>query len=264
MKKNWKAMVAIAVVVIIVAVAVIIINMRPADRTAQPEPSGDSSIVAGKFGFPVSKINIGEGGTKTAADGKTPIGYNGTCDSAAQAAANYAPVLLNVNPKTWETQKATLNSLAVPGPWVESATYVGNVAAEAEAKGELPKTFDGGWIDQINVNAGGMYRMASCEPKKEAVVQVLFGGLGTSDALPQGFFGTQTMELTWEDDWKISDSLTGINDSDLATRVKDKGPSGGVGGTPTGRMPTLDAALVERYFKDLSKEGWVEYANASR
>ena len=72
MKKNWKAMVAIAVVVIIVAVAVIIINMRPADRTAQPEPSGDSSIVAGKFGFPVSKINIGEGGTKTAADGKTP------------------------------------------------------------------------------------------------------------------------------------------------------------------------------------------------
>lgn len=264
MKKNWKALVAIAVVVIIVAVAVIIINMRPADRTAQPDPSGDSSIVAGKFGFPVSKINIGEGGTKTAADGKTPIGYNGTCDSAAQAAANYTPVLADVNLKTWEIQKATLNSLAVPGPWMEPVLLPGQSVADADAQGSQLKTFDGGWMDQINVNAGGLYRMVSCEPKKTALVQVFFGGLSVSDTLPEGFFGTQTMELTWEDDWKISNVVTGVNDSDLVSRLKDKGPTGGVGGTPTGRMPTLDAALVERYFKDLSKEGWVEYANAAR
>lgn len=263
MKKNWKVLVAIAAVVIIVAVAVVLINLRPSDQAAQPEPGADNGMVAGKLGFPVSKIIIGEGGTKTAGDGRTPIGYNGTCDSAAQAAANYTPVLRDVNSKTWEVQKATLNSLAVPGPWIKDATLVGDYSAEAAAKGALP-SFDGGWIDQINVNAGGMYRMVSCEPKKQAVVQVVFGGLGATDTLPQGFFGTKTMELTWKGDWKISNALSRIDDTAFQQRLKDEGPSGGVGGTPTGEMPTLDSPLVERYFKSLSKEGWVEYANATR
>lgn len=263
MKKNWKVLVATAAMVLIVAVAVVLINFRPSEQTAKPQPEPDNGMVAGKFGFPVSKLNIGEGGTKTAGDGRTSIGYNGTCDSAAQAAANYTPVLRDVNSKTWETQKATLNSLAVPGPWIKDATYIGDYSAEAAAKGTLP-SFDGGWIDQIDVQAGGMYRMVSCEPKKRAVVQVLFGGLGVSDTLPQGFFGTKTMELTWKDDWKISNALSRVDDTEFQQRLKDEGPSGGVGGTSTGKIPTLDSALVERYFEDLSKEGWVEYANATR
>lgn len=265
MKKNWKALAAIAAVVIIVAVAVVLINLRPGAQAAQPEPSTDDGMVAGKFGFPVSKINIGEGGTKTAVDGKTPIGYNGTCDSAAQAAANYTPVLADVNLETWETQKATLTSLAVPGgPWLETVLLPFNVIADAKAQGNQLKTFAGGWMEQTNVKAGGMYRMVSCEPKETALVQVFYGALGASNTLPQGYFGTQTMELTWKGDWKISNVVTGVNDSNFVSRLKDKGPTGGLGVPPTGKIPPLDEPLVAKYFKDLSKEGWVEYANATR
>lgn len=261
MKKNWKALAAIAAVLIIVAIAVVLINLRPTDQATQ---SGtDNGMVAGKLGFPVSKINIGEGGTKTAGDSKTPIGYSGTCDSAAQAAANYTPILRDVNSKTWEKQKATLNSLAITGPWIKDATLLGDYSADAAAKGTVP-SFEGGWVDQTNVQAGGLFRMVSCEPKKAAVVQVFFGGLGVGKTLPEAFFGTKTMELTWNGDWKISNALPRTEDTELQQRLKDEGPSGGVGGTPTGKIPTFDDALMARYFKDLSKEGWVEYANATR
>ncbi|KRE76261.1 hypothetical protein [Arthrobacter sp. Soil762] len=264
MKKNWKALAAIAAVLIIVAIAVVLINLRPGAQAAQPEPSADNGMVAGKFGFPVSKINIGEGGTKTAADGKTPTGYNGTCDSAVQAAANYTPTLVDVHLETWGTQKATLNSLAVPGPWLETVLLPGTIISDAKAQGTALKTFGGGWMDQADVKAGGLYRTVSCEPKKTALVQVFFGALGTSDTLPEAYFGTRTMELTWKGDWKISNVVTGVNDADLVSQLKDKGPSGGVGGTTTGKIPPLDEPLVARYFEDLSKEGWVEYANATR
>lgn len=264
MKKNWKVLVATAAMVVIVAVAVVLINFRPSEQTAKPQPEPDNGMVAGKLGFPVSKLNIGEGGTKTAADGRTPIGYNGTCDSAAQAAANYTPVLADVNLKTWETQKVTLNSLAVPGPWLDTVLLPGDSVTDVVAQGNELKTFAGGWMEQTNVKAGGMHRMVSCEPKKTAVVQVFFGALGTSDTLPQGYFGTRTMELTWKGDWKISNVVTGVNDADLVSRLPDKGPSGGLGGTPTGKIPQLDEPILARYFEDLSKEGWVEYANATR
>lgn len=264
MKMNWKVLVANAAMVVIVAVAVVLINFRPSEQTAPPQPEPDSGMVAGRLGFPVSKINIGEGGTKIAADGKTPIGYSGTCDSAAQAAANYTPVLADVNLKTWETQKVTLNSLAVPGPWLDTVLLPGDSVTDVVAQGTELKSFSGGWMEQTNVKAGGMHRMVSCESKKTAVVQVFFGALGTSDTLPQGYFGTRTMELTWKGDWKISNVVTGVNDADLVSRLKDKGPSGGLGGTPSGNIPPLDESIVARYFKDLSKEGWAEYANATR
>jgi hypothetical protein len=264
MRTKWKALIAIAAVVVIVAVAVVLINLRPTEPSAQPEPSAETSMVAGTLGFPVSKINIGGGGTKTAADGKTPIGYNGTCDSAAQAAANYTPLLVDVNLETWETQKETLNSLAVPGPWLETVLLPSTVIADAKAQGNQLETFAAGWRDQTNVKAGGLYRMVSCEPKKTAVVQVFFGALGVSDSLPEGYFGTRTMELTWKGDWKISNAVTGVNDADLVARLKDKGPTGGLGVPPTGKIPPLDEQILARYFEDLSKEGWVEYANATR
>ncbi|WP_432246159.1 hypothetical protein ACRB8A_19230 (plasmid) [Arthrobacter sp. G.S.26] len=263
MSTKWKALIAIVAVAVIVAVAIVLIN-RPTEQVAQPEPTADSGMVAGKLGFPVSKISIGEGGTKTAADGKTPIGYNGTCDSAVQAAANYTPLLVDVNLETWETQKATINSLAVPGPWLESVLLPFSVIADSKTQGTALKTFDGGWMEQSDVKAGGLYRTVSCEAKKTAVVQVFFGALGVSDSQPQGYFGTRTMELTWKGDWKISNAVTGINDADLVSRLKDKGPTGGLGVPPTGKIPPLDEQIVARYFKDLTKEGWVEYANATR
>ncbi|MGY2747731.1 hypothetical protein [Arthrobacter sp. UYCu723] len=261
MKKNWKALVAIAAVVIIVAVAVVIINMRPAGQAAQP--SGDSSIVAGKFGFPVSKINVGEGGTKKASDGKTITGYNGTCDSAAQAAANYAPLIKDVNVTTWPQQKKALTEVSKPGPWFEKVTFEGTLASEA--KDWLPGAFDGGWYTRSDVEAGGMYRVASCEDKKRAVVQVFLGALGSNvKTAPSAFFQTVTFELGWDGDWKISDASVVPVNQDFGGRVKDGGPMS-VGTNMEGEAtPVLRDELVNAFFKDKSREGWVEYANAKR
>ncbi|MET3174650.1 UNVERIFIED_ORG: hypothetical protein ABIB52_002501 [Arthrobacter sp. UYCu721] len=263
MKKNWKALVAIAAVVIIVAVAVVIINMRPAGQAARREPGADSSIVAGKFGFPVSKINIGEGGTKKASDGKTITGYNGTCDSAVQAAANYAPLLSEVNLKSWAEQKKTLTEVSIPGPWFEKVTFRGDLMTTTK---DLPAgAFDGGWISRSDVAAGGMYRVASCEEKKRAVVQVFIGSLNAQVKTgPAGGFGTVPMELSWDGDWKITDASQSADDPDFGGRAKDKGPSVGAPGEPTGDFLVLNQNLVNSVFSSTSRAGWVEYANAKR
>lgn len=262
MRKHWKALVAVAAVVIAVVVAAIIISARP-DATAEPTPDSDNTITTGTLGFPVSDINIGEGGTATAPDGRTPIGYDGSCDSAAQAAAAYTPLLSDINIGTWPKQKETLLSVAIDGPWVEDATATTDAVVDVAQENELPGLFDGGWMSQTDVAAGGMYRMVSCESEGAALIQVLYGGLNAGDTLPEGFFGTQSMELTWDGDWKISDALL-RTDPELEQRLPDQGPSGGYTDEGTGVMPVLTSDVADYYFDDLSREGWIEYANAKR
>jgi hypothetical protein len=257
-KKHWKALIAVAAVILIVAVAVVLIN-RP---TPSAEPQPDALTATGKFGFPVSTIRIGEGGTKTASDGKTPIGYNGSCDSAAQAAANYAPVLRDVNIPTWGTQKRVLAEAGTAGPWMDAAIVVGDVVAGSK---DVPGTFDNGWYDRTDVKVGGMYRLVNCEAKTKAVVQVFIGSLSAqTKTSPLASFDTVSMELSWNGDWKISDALVLGADRDFGGRVKDNGPGGPVLGTPTGSIPDLTDELLTRSFEDKSREGWVEYANATR
>jgi hypothetical protein len=259
MKKNWKALTAVAAVILTVAVAAILINLRP---TPAPEPTPDALQATGKFGFPTSDIKIGEGGTKKASDGKTITGYNGTCNSAVQAAANYAPLMRDVNPRTWAEQKKTLAAVSKPGPWFQTATLGGEIIAGAK---DLPPGFDGGWYDKTEVAAGGMYRMASCEEKERAVVQVFIGSLNArTNTAPLASFGTVSLELSWDGDWKITDALVLNEDRDFGGKVKDKGPSGPNPEGPTGSIPTLTTALVDRLFDGKSKEGWIEYANAKR
>lgn len=259
MQKRWKALAAIGVVIVAIAVAVILIN-RPAPA-AEQDPS--SLQASGKFGFPVSTIKIGEGGTKTASDGKTITGYNGTCDSAVQAAANYAPLLSEVNLKTWADQKRTLTEVSVPGPWFEKATSGGDLLTTTK---DLPAgAFDGGWVSRSDVATGGLYRVASCEEKKRAVIQVFIGSLNAQvKTAPAGGFGTVPMELTWAGDWKITDARQSADDPNFGGRVEDRGPGGAAPGEPTGDFPVLNQDLVNSVFGNVSRNGWVEYANAKR
>lgn len=259
MKKHWKTLAAVGVVILVVAVAVILIN-RPAPAKEQdPSPLQAS----GKFGFPVSNIKIGEGGSRKASDGKTITGYNGTCDSAPQAAANYAPLIKDVNVTTWAQQKKALTEVSKPGPWFEKVTFNGNLAVEA--KEQLPVAFDGGWYTRTDVAAGGLYRVASCEDKKDAVVQVFVGALSANrEASPSAFFQTITLELVWDGDWKISDAAIVAVGQDFGGRVKDGGPMSVGTDMEAEPTPVLRDELVDAFFKDKSREGWVEYANAKR
>ena len=259
MRQHWKALTALGVVILVIAVAVVLLN--PPAPAAKSDPS--SLHPSGKFGFPVSDIKIGEGGTKTAGDGKTITGYNGTCDSAAQAAANYTPLIKDLKLATWAQQKKTLTEVSKPGPWFEKTTFANNVLAEA--KSQVPGSFEGGWYSRTDVAAGGLYRLASCEEKKKAVVQVFSGALSARvDKAPNGVFQTITFELVWDGDWKISDAAILPDKEDFGGRVKDSGPMS-LGTNMEGEAtPVLRDELVNAFFNDKSREGWVEYANAKR
>ncbi|UKA52189.1 hypothetical protein [Paenarthrobacter ilicis] len=260
MRKHWKLLTALGAVILVIAVAVILLN-PPAPAAKQDDPSPLQA--SGKFGFPVSGIKIGEGGTKTASDGKTITGYNGSCDSAAQAAANYTHLVKDVNVSTWPQQKKILAEVGKQGPWMERATFNGDLMASA--KDLPPGAFDGGWYSRSDVAAGGLYRIASCDEKKKAVVQVFSGGMtAVVNKAPSAFFQTVTFELSWADDWKISDFAIVQSGQDFNGRVKDAGPTslGTIFDDET--APALKDDLVNDFFADVSREGWVEYANAKR
>ncbi|MFJ5958258.1 hypothetical protein ACIQC5_20150 [Paenarthrobacter sp. NPDC092416] len=260
MRKHWKLLTALGAVIVIIAVAVVLLN-PPTPAPRKDEPSALQA--SGKFGFPVSGIKIGEGGTKTASDGKTITGYNGTCDSAAQAAANYTPLVKDVNVSTWAQQKKTLAEVGKPGPWIEKMTYEGDLLTTAK---DLPSgPFDGGWFTRTDIASAGLYRVASCDEKKKAVVQVFFGAVSANvKTAPSAFFQTVTLELTWGGDWKISDAAIVQSGQDFGGRVKDGGPMSVGTNMEDEATPVLRDELVNAFFKDITREGWVEYANAKR
>lgn len=262
MSTKWKALIAATAVVAIIIVAIVLIN-RPAELTAQPDPSKETGVVAGKLGFPVSKISIGEGGTKTAVDGKTPTGYNGTCESAAQAAANYTPLLVDINVTTWAQQKKTLAEVGKSGPWIEKMTYQGDLLTTAK---DLPASpFDGGWFTRTDLASGGLYRVVNCDAEKKAVVQVFFGAVSANvKTAPSAFFQTATLELIWSGDWKISDAAIVQSGQDFGGRVRDGGPMSVGTNMEDESTPVLRDELLDAFFKDSTREGWVEYANAKR
>lgn len=135
----------------------------------------------------------------------------------------------------------------------------------ANAKELPPGAFDGGWYSRSDVAAGGLYRVASCEVKKQAVVQVFTGGTTARvNGAPKAYFRTVTLELTWANDWQISDAAIVQSGQDFDGRVKDAGPTS-LGTAFDGESaPALENALVNGFFTDASREGWVEYANAKR
>ncbi|WP_091470915.1 hypothetical protein [Paenarthrobacter nitroguajacolicus] len=260
MRKHWKLLTALGAVILVIAVAVVLLN-PPAPAAKPDDPS--SLQATGKFGFPVSGIKIREGGTKTASDGKTITGYNGSCDSAAQAAANYTHLIEDVNVATWAQQKKTLTEVGKQGPWVERVSYKGDLLTTAK---ELPNgPFDGGWFTRSDVASGGLYRVVSCDEKKKSVVQVFTGAIAARvSKAPAAFFQTVTFELVWDGDWKISDAAIVANGQDFGGRVKDGGPMS-VGTEMDDEVtPVLRDDLVSAFFKDISREGWAEYANAKR
>lgn len=260
MRGRWKLLIAVTVVIVAAVASALVMSLRPG--TPNPPDTQPGLGPSGKLGFPVSQLAVGQGGTKTAADGKTPIGYDGSCDSAAQAAANYLPLRNDLNTTTWETQKKALLQVSLPGPQREQviSSYDSLMTnKEIQASG-----FDGGWLSRYDVKAGGLYRVVSCEAKKSALIQVFYGGLNAQMATaPRPLFTTDPVELTWDGDWKFANAFQPSGDPTMGGRLKDTGPAV----QPEGFAQTLQvltAKDVDVLFQGKSREGWVEYANATR
>ncbi|WP_284750790.1 hypothetical protein [Arthrobacter sp. efr-133-R2A-120] len=260
MRGRWKLLIAVAIVIVAAVASALVMSLRP----GSPAPGSPQSGLgpSGKLGFPVSQLAVGQGGTKTAADGKTPIGYDGSCDSAAQAAANYLPLRADFNAKTWETQKKALVQVSLPGPQKDLVMQVND--GNAANKAYQDAGFDGGWLQRFDVKAGGLYRIVSCEANKSALVQVFTGSLWAQmTTAPRPAFATQEIELAWDGDWKYSNAFQPSDDPTIGRRLKDTGPSL----QPedfTQTLQVLTAKDVDVLFQGKSREGWVEYANATR
>jgi hypothetical protein len=94
---------------------------------------------------------------------------------------------------------------------------------------------------------------------------VFVGALGANvKTAPSGFFQTLTVELSWSGDWKLSDAAVVQKDQNFAGRVKDGGPMSVGTDIGDGPIPALNAELVNAFFSDKSRQGWIEYANAKR
>lgn len=261
MKGRWKLLIAVAVVVVAVVVTAVVTSLRPGIPNPADSQAGGLGA-SGKLGFPVSKLAVGEGGTKTAADGKTPIGYDGSCDSAAQAAANYLPVRNDFNTTTWEAQKKALLQVSLPGPQKDLALQMND--ASAVNKEMQNAGFDGGWLYRFDVKAGGLYRVVSCEAKKSALIQVFTGGLNAQRATaPRPVFTTFPVELEWDGDWKYANAFQPVGDPTMGGRLKDTGPAMQPEGF-TQTLTVLTSKDVAGLFQGVSREGWIEYANATR
>jgi hypothetical protein len=261
MKARTKALAATGAVALVVAAAALILTAPTGNQDTAASPTAGLHAT-GTLGFPVSDIKIGQGGTATGPDGKTPVGYSGDCTSAAQAAANYAPLVYDMNPKAAATQRNTLLAVSEPTPWRSS--WVSLQETMATMKGLGTGGLDGGWVTRTEVNAGGMYRVESCEDKKKAVVQVLVGMVSAQvNGDPQASFASVSMELSWDGDWKISDGQYSGAD-DITAKVRDDGPAGPAGPAVDGKALPLTKDLVDGLFGKKGREGWVEYANAVR
>lgn len=263
MRRHWKALLAAAIVVAAVAGAVLVLGTRP----GQPAPEPAATVAGGgKLGFPVSPVKIGSGGSGVAADGKTPIGYDGSCNSAAVAAANYLPAIADVHPSAWPAQQKALAQIDVNADELTDLSTLADLGARTL---KLPnwRSFDGDWVTKTDVAAGGLYRLVSCTEQRSALVQVVYARIDAQTGKdPKASFVTQSLDLAWQGgDWKVARSQAPLGDNGiLGGRLPDRGPNLAALPAPDGKPPLLTKDLADQAFHDVSREGWIEYANALR
>ena len=263
MRRHWKAILAAAMVVAAVTATALILGTRH----DQPAPEPVATVArGGKLGFPVSPVKIGAGGTGVAADGRTPVGYDGSCNSAAAAAANFMPIIADVHPSAWPAQQKALAQIDVHADELKDLATLADLGSKT-VKYPGWKGFDGDWVTRTDVAAGGLYRMASCTDHGKALVQLVYASIDSQIGKdPKASFVTQSLDLAWQGgDWKVTRSQTPpSSDSTLGGRLPDRGPNAAELPAPDGRAPVLTKDLADQAFKDVSRQGWIEYANAVR
>ena len=261
--RHWKAIVAALVIAGALTGAALALGARPGQQA-----STFSTPVAGggKLGFPVSQIRVGSGGSAMAADGSTPVGYDGSCSSVAAAVANYMPVVADVHPSAWPAQQKALAQIDLNSEELKGLAQLADLGAMTL---KLPdwRSFDGDWVTKTDVAAGGLYRVVACTERGEALVQLVYASVDAGTEGAKASFVTQALDLGWQKgDWKIIRSQIPVGSTDLTLggRLPDRGPNLAALPTPDWKVPVLTKDLADQAFKDVSREGWIEYANAVR
>ncbi len=244
------------IIVLIVAVVAIALVAVASVLMSQDQDQPDSSAATtpttpaetSEYGFPISHIRLGEGGTKTAPDGKTPIGYTASCDDAAQAAVNYVAARSS-SPSGWKKQGSTMTQIFSQSSDSEDLIQ----AAKALAN-------EYGASTTYKLLSPGLFQVENCDAGQSATIHIpvrvhqsefkLDGK--TSSATTNVYFSVH--RLLWENnDWKLDPApATDKAFSDHQLQY-----------TPPKSEPAQPKDIINELFVDtqgnpLSREGWFQ------
>ncbi|MDA4829708.1 MULTISPECIES: hypothetical protein [Kocuria] len=203
----WVAGAVTVLAVLAVVLFLVLPQLTKGGDTDDNRSSGAAEDASGDL-----QVVPGMGGSKVAADGRTPVGYQPTCKGAVEAATNYARLLnthsLNL-PKGTDT---TIRSVILDPNEASQAIAATSFESirQASSPDEL-KRFENLMHETVHPEWSGKYLVRSCDPEKEAHVSVTGVSEGnTGNGKKTYNYVTSTYVLQWSDgDWRVKEDKTG-------------------------------------------------------
>lgn len=248
----WLWITLTAVVVAVVGAIGWFAFARP--ETPAPAPSASPTTAAPVGSY---RVAVGEGGTSTASDGTTPIGYEQTCEGAVAAATNYTTGIQNAlfqGQMTEDEFVALLEelnggidngarTLDPASPLAALVTEFAQMRADAE---DIDQAFDPEM--QFHPEWGG-FRVETCAAGAQATVDVVgYFDPYQAEGMVGGYGNFRTTVAWVGDDWRL------IERAELDT---DEVPEGALS-PETAPVP----AAERRAWISTAGPGWTEYTNA--
>lgn len=248
MRSRRSLLVVAAVIVVIALVAIASYFMSShtrQDPSAATSPTPEPTRIS-EYGFPVSHLRLNEGGTQTAPDGRTRIGYTPSCDDAVRAAVNYSAAD-SYAAESWAGNEETLKHVLLMNK--ASTEYI-----DVARWGALEK----GIVFETSLLEPKIFNLATCDSGKSATVAVAVR-TKTNSYQFNGKTIPETTEirvaehhLAWEDsDWKLDMSANYTRPEAQLLYLEDK------------KEPSSTSEILGELFTDsdgnpLSRDGWVE------
>lgn len=251
MKPVYKVAIGVAVVAVAIGAGVLIGQGR-SDGHATPPPSTPSSAPPSTAPS-TGGLMAGAGGTRKAADGKTPIGFASSCDGAAQAAAAYTVAL------TDEIGYARPGVAGAKRPGLKATLdYIFATGGAPDASVTEQRTI---LLGPNSVLPGltahpewGGYRIADCVPKFTATIDLFSCLTGYPDSDGGSICDTTPWELVWyANDWHVARLPVTAVDPDPTSVFPD-----------STKAPNPLSAASRRQAIAAGGPGWTEWANAPK
>jgi hypothetical protein len=245
------------------------------DPGASPSPSPTAASSRPSGGYDVA---AGQGGTALAADGTTPVGYDGTCTGAIQAATNYNTfVVEGMSTERWtpESFQAVLDQIVGFGgddPYGLRTRLVGE--REEARRLLLEEETRQFWQEKTGLLITGLpsigflhperggYLARSCSAEGQAVVDIVSYWVEPPDGFVVEEDGSviigggpmlHRVSVSWYNgDWRLVE----WNKLDLSASPVPYDEPGGLIMDPS--------AQYRRAWMAASDEPWTEYANAPK
>lgn len=248
MKDRRILLVVAAVLVVIALVAIASYFMSSPTRqdpSAANSPTPEPTRIS-EYGFPVSHLRLNEGGTQTAPDGRTRIGYTPSCDDAVRAAVNYIGAE-SITSDNWDAREKTLTH-------VLSSTEGSNKYIHALRAAAL----DEGIVSSVTLFEPQIFNLVSCEAGKSATVAVAQRIETQSYKIDEKTIPSSTeirvadQNLVWENnDWKLDFEANYTRPE--AQLLFQEGKA-----EPASRSEVLGELFSDHSGSPLSRDGWME------